>query len=133
MSKENILKIEQVSTQLYGPNCDQSIIKFCQDVQNYYLSNTEKYNELFQFLETTKVPHFKFWIFDTLIQLVTQKYINMSNETKKNFRQSLFNMFDSNFEAIFSESFVTNRFCLLFNKFFFLISQKIITQYSTMF
>ena len=119
MSKENILKIEQVSTQLYGPNCDQSIINFCQNVQNYYLSNTEKYNELFQFLETTKVPHFKFWLLDTLIQLVTQKYTNMSNETKNNFRQSLFNMFDSNFEAKFTESFITNRFCLLFNKFFF--------------
>lgn len=119
MSKENILKIEQISPQLYGPNCDPQIINFCQEVQNYYLSNPDKFNELFQFLITTKVPHFKFWLFDTLIQLISQKYANMSNETKNNFRQELLNMFNSNFDTIFNESFVTNRFCLLFNKFIF--------------
>ena len=119
MSNENLSKIEQISAQLYGPNCDPQIIKFCQDVQNYYLINPDKFNELFQYLLNTKVPHFKFWLIDTLIQLIGQKYLNMNNETKNNFRQYLFNMFNINFETIFSETFVMNRYCLLFNKFIF--------------
>ena len=119
MSNENLSKIELISAQLYGPNCDPQIIKFCQDVQNYYLINPDKFNELFQYLLNTKVPHFKFWLIDTLIQLIGQKYLNMNNETKNNFRQYLFNMFNINFETIFSETFVMNRYCLLFNKFIF--------------
>ena len=119
MSIENLSKIEQISAQLYGPNCDPQIVKFCEEVQNYYLVNPDKFMELFQFLLNTKVPHFKFWLIDSLIQLISQKYLTMKNETKNIFRQSLFNIFNSNFETIFSESFVMNRYCLLFNKFIF--------------
>ena len=119
MSNENLSKIEQISAQLYGPDCDPQIIKFCQEVQDYYLINPDKFNELFQYLLNTKVPHFKFWLIDSLIQLISQKYLTMKEETKIIFRQSLFNMFNSNFEIIFSESFVMNRYCLLFNKFIF--------------
>ena len=119
MSNDKITKIEQLAPQLYGPNCDPQVLNFCNEVKNYYLINNDKYKELFQCLINTNVPHFKFWLIDTLIQIVTEKYLNMSNNTKNNFRQSLLNIFNSDFEKIFNESFVTNKYCLLFNKFIF--------------
>ena len=119
MSNDKITKIEQLAPQLYGPNCDPQVLNFCNEVKNYYLINNDKYEELFQCLINTNVPHFKFWLIDTLIQIVTEKYLNMSNNTKNNFRQSLLNIFNSDFEKIFNESFVTNKYCLLFNKFIF--------------
>ena len=119
MSNDKITKIEQLAPQLYGPNCDPQVLNFCNEVKNYYLINNDKYDELFKCLINTNIPHFKFWLIDTLIQIVTEKYINMTNNTKNNFRQSLLNIFNSNFEKIFNESFVTNKYCLLFNKFIF--------------
>ena len=119
MSNENISKIEQLAPQLYGPNCDNEVIKFCENVQNFYLKNNNKFDELFQYLFKTNIPHFKFWLIDTLIKIISEQYINMTNDTKNKFRQSLLNMFDSNFETIFTEYFVTNKYCILFNKFIF--------------
>ena len=119
MSNENISKIEQLAPQLYGPNCDNEIIKFCENVQNFYLINNNKFDDLFQYLLKTNVPHFKFWLIDTLIKIISQEYLKMTNETKNKFRQYLLNMFDSDFEKIFTESFVMNRYCILFNKFIF--------------
>ena len=119
MSNENISKIEQLAPQLYGPNCDNEVIKFCENVQNFYLKNNNKFDELFQYLFKTNIPHFKFWLIDTLIKIISEEYLNMTNDTKNKFRQSLLNMFDSNFETIFTEYFVTNKYCILFNKFIF--------------
>ena len=119
MSNENIAKIEQLAPQLYGPNCDNEIIKFCENIQNYYLINNNKFDDLFQYLLKTNIPHFKFWLIDTLIKIISQEYLKMTNETRNKFRQYLLNMFDSDFEKIFKESFVMNRYCILFNKFIF--------------
>jgi hypothetical protein len=116
MANENISNFEQLVPQLYG-KYNPEIVKICQEKQNYYLENNYKFEELFQFLLKTKVPHFKFWLLDTLIQIVSQKYGNMSQETRKNFRLYILNMFNSDYENIFSEPFVMNRYCLLFNKF----------------
>ena len=119
MSNSNLAKIEQIVPQIYGPNCDPQVIKFCEDVQQYYLINTDKFLELFQSIINTKIPHFKFWLLDTLIKIITQKYANMSNDTKNNFRQTIINIFKSNFEVIFSEPYIMKRYSLLFNKFIF--------------
>ena len=119
MSNSNLSKIEQIVPQIYGPNCEPQVIKFCEDAQQYYLINTDKFYELFQYIINTKIPHFKFWLLDTLIKIITQKYSNMSNETKNNFRQTIINVFKSNFEVIFSEPYIMKRYSLLFNKFIF--------------
>ena len=116
MSNENISKIEQLAPQLYG-KYDPQTIKICQEMQNYYIQNNDKFEELFHYLLNTKVPHFKFWLLDTLIQIVNQKYLNMSKNTRDNYRLHILNMFNSNYENIFSEPFVMNRYCLLFNNF----------------
>ena len=116
MSNSNLSKIEQIVPQIYGPNCDPQVMKFCEDVQKYYLENTDKFYELFQYIINTKIPHFKLWLLNTLIEIINQKYANMSNETKNNFRQTIINIFKSNFEVIFSEQFIVKKYSLLFNK-----------------
>ena len=119
MSNSNLSKIEQIVPQIYGPNCDPQVMKFCENVQKYYLENTDKFYELFQYIINTKIPHFKLWLLNTLIEIINQKYANMSNETKNNFRQTFINVFKSNFEVIFSEQFIVKKYSLLFNKFIF--------------
>ena len=118
MSNENLLKVEQIVPQIYGP-CDPEVKNFCEEVQNYYINNYDKFNELFQCLLNTKVMHFRFWIMQTLIQLISQKYNNMANETKNNFRQFLLQMFNLDFDKLFKEYYIMQRYCLLFNKFIF--------------
>lgn len=117
MSNDQIIKVEQIAQQLYGPNCKKEIIKFCQDVQDYYKENNHKFEDLFQALITTNNLHFKFWILDSLSQIINQKYKSMSKETVDKFRQALLNMF--NYEKIFTESFIVNKYCSLFNNFIF--------------
>ena len=119
MSEDRIAKLQQLAPQLYGPNCDTQIKQYFDEMKNYYLTNTDKFHELFHYLLTTNSKHFKFWLVDMLIQIITQKYGNMSKATKDSFRQSLLNIFNSNFEKIFDEPFVTNKYCVLFNKFIF--------------
>ena len=117
MSNNQLLKVEQITQQLYGPNCNPDILKFSQDVQNYYKENNHKFEELFQALITTNNLHFKFWILDCLSQIILQKYTSMSKETRDKFRHALLNMF--NYEKIFTESFIVNKYCSLFNNFIF--------------
>jgi hypothetical protein len=119
MSDDRISKVEQLAPQLYGPNCDPQILKFCNEMKTYYLNNIDNYHELFKGLMNTNSMHFKFWIIDTLTEIINQKYKSMSKATKDAFRQSLLNIFNANFEKIFNESFVTNKYCVLFNKFIF--------------
>ena len=119
MSDDRILKVEQFAPQLYGPNCNPQILQFCEETKNYYLNNIDNYHQLFQCLINTNSKHFKFWLIDTLIQIITLKYSNMSKEIKDSFRQSLLSIFNADFEKIFNESFVTNKYCVLFNKFIF--------------
>lgn len=119
MLSEKIIKVEQLVSELYGPNCSQESLLFCQDVQNYYIENIINFEELFQSLLRTKIPHFKFWIIDTLIKLINQKYSLMTNDIKDRFRIALLNLFNYNIDIIFKESFIMNKFCLLFNNFIF--------------
>ena len=119
MLSEKIIKVEQLVSELYGPNCSQESLHFCQDVQNNYIDNIINFEELFQSLIRTKIPHFKFWIVDTLIKLINQKYSTMTNDIKDKFRLALLNLFNYNIDIIFKESFIMNKFCLLFNNFIF--------------
>ena len=117
MSNNQLIQVEQISKQLYGPDNNAEILKFCQQVQDHYKENTHKFEELFQALITTNNLHFKFWILDSLSQIVLNKYNSMSKETRDKFRQALLNMF--NYEKIFNESFIVNKYCTLFNNFIY--------------
>ena len=117
MSNNQLIQVEQISKQLYGPDNNAEILKFCQQVQDHYKENTHKFEELFQALITTNNLHFKFWILDSLSQIVLNKYNSMSKETRDKFRQALLNMF--NYEKIFKESFIVNKYCTLFNNFIY--------------
>ena len=117
MSNNQLIQVEQMAQQLYGPDNNAEILKFCQQVQDHYKENTHKFEELFQALITTNNLHFKFWILDSLSQIILQKYTSMSKETIDKFRQALLNMF--NYEKIFKESFIVNKYCTLFNNFIY--------------
>ena len=117
MSNEEIAKVEQLAPQLYGPNCSPEILKFCQDLQNYFMQNTDKFDILFQSLISTPNLHFKFWLLDTLSQIVLQKYTSMTTLTRDKLRQAILNMF--NYEKVFSAPFIINKYCFLFNNFIF--------------
>ena len=119
MLSEKLIKVEELVSELYGPNCSQESLHFCQDVQNNYIENIINFEELFQSLLKTKIPHFKFWIIDTLIKLINQKYSSMTNDIKDRFRLALLNLFNYNIDIVFKESFIINKFCLLFNNFIF--------------
>ena len=119
MDEEKLLKVEELSIKLYGPSPDSSIIHFCEEIKNYYIMNYDKFEDLFRHLMNSKNSYFKFWLINTLNQIVTQKYLSMTNNTRNNFRQSLFKVFNCNFEKILAEYFIMNNYCLLFNNFIF--------------
>ena len=120
MATENFSKLEQIVSELYGPNCKPETKEFCNSIENFYLSNPSKFQELFQCLSKTEVPFFKFWLMDVLRSLIEKKYNSMTVETKNNFRKSLLEIFASNnSQNIFKESYLINRFGLLFNNFIF--------------
>lgn len=117
MSNNQLIQVEQIAQQLYGPNNNPEILKFCQQVLDHYKENPHKFEELFQALITTNNLHFKFWILDSLSQIILNKYNSMSKETRDKFRQALLKMF--NYEKIFTESFIVNKYCTLFNNFIY--------------
>ena len=119
MLSEKIIKVEELVSELYGPNCSQESLQYCQDVQNKYIENNNRFEDLFQSLINTRIPHFKFWIIDTLIKIINQKYSTMTKVIRDKFRQSLLNLFNYNIEIILKESFIINKYCLLFNNFIF--------------
>ena len=74
MLSEKIIKVEELVSELYGPNCSQESLQYCQDVQNKYIENNNRFEDLFQSLINTRIPHFKFWIIDTLIKIINQLF-----------------------------------------------------------
>ena len=115
MTNERIIKLEQLSTHLYVPNCNQDILNYYQQAQQYYLENLDNSEELFQSLINTEEKYFKFWLLETLIQIVGQKYSNMTKLIKDKFRKAILSLLE--YEKLFSETFIINRYCFLFNKF----------------
>ena len=117
---EDLLKrVEELIPEYYGPNYNNETVTFINGVAELYIQNPEKFIELFNNLVNTKTKLFKVWLLNTLIQLISKKYINMNNNLKENFRQYLLSFFSLDFEKVFDEFFVITKYCELFNSFIF--------------
>ena len=119
-TNENILqRVEQLISEYYGPNYKEETVNWVNGVVNYYVTNPDKFSELFNNLVTTKIKQFKFWLLNTLIQVISNNYLNMPNNIRDNFRQYLISVFSIDFEKVFDEYFIIEKYCELFNKFIF--------------
>ena len=118
-SEDLLKRVEELIPEYYGPNYNNETVTFINGVAELYIQNPEKFIELFNNLVNTKTKLFKVWLLNTLIQLISKKYINMNNNLKENFRQYLLSFFSLDFEKVFDEFFVITKYCELFNSFIF--------------
>ena len=119
-NNENLLKkVEELIPEYYGPNYNNETVNFINGVSELYVQNPEQFGELFNNLVNTKIKQFKLWILNTLIQVISNKYKNMQNNIRDNFRQYLINVFSLDFEKVFDELFIIKKYCELFNSFIF--------------
>ena len=119
-NNEDLLKrVEKLIPEYYGPNYNNETVNFINGVSEFYIQNPERFEELFNNLVTTKMKQFKLWLLNTLIQVISKKYVNFQNSTRDKFRQYLINIFSLDFEKVFDELFVIKKYCELFNNFIF--------------
>ena len=119
-TNEDLLKkVEELIPEYYGPNFNNETVQFINGVSDFYIQNPERFEELFNNLITTKMKQFKLWLLNTLIQVISNQYLNFQNQTKDKFRQYLINIFSLDFEKVFDEIFIIKKYCELFNNFIF--------------
>ena len=119
-TNEDLLKkVEELIPEYYGPNFNNETVQFINGVSDFYIQNPERFEELFNNLVTTKMKQFKLWLLNTLIQVISNQYLNFQNSTRDKFRQYLINIFSLDFEKVFDEIFIIKKYCELFNNFIF--------------
>ena len=86
MTTAELSKVESIAEQLYGPSPSQEITQYCEQMKNFYLSNLNSFQDLFNSYIKTANSHFAFWLLDVLITLTNTQYNNLSPQLKETFR-----------------------------------------------
>ena len=94
MITQELLKVENFSFELYGPNPSKDISNYCENVKQFYFNNIDKIQDLIIALTKTENQHFKFWLLDIMITII-------KNNLKFKFIIYNANFFKENFLIIF--------------------------------
>ena len=113
MTTAELSKVESIAEQLYGPSPSQEITQYCEQMKNFYLSNLNSFQDLFNSYIKTANSHFAFWLLDILITLTNTQYNNLSPQLKENFRNYLTQIILNQTNPIHNVLFIMNKFCFL--------------------
>ena len=117
MITQELLKVENFSFELYGPNPSKDISNYCENVKQFYFNNIDKIQDLIIALTKTENQHFKFWLLDIMITIIKNNYKLFPLEIKNSFRQSLLGLIYNYVNVLIEPYYVANKFSLLFISF----------------
>ena len=112
MSIIKLEDLEKLTEKLYGPQQDNSLNIYENNISNSYFENHCKFSELFEFFIQTESVHCQFWIWNNLINLVEKKYSIFTSEEKANFRNIITHLFENKISKITSTPYTSSKFCL---------------------
>jgi len=113
MSIINLQDLEKLTSKLYEPSQDPSLIDNANRLKEAYVQNFYNFPELFDYLITTKNQNCKFWILDLLVVLLNTNYNNFTIEHKEKFREVFVFIIDNYIEIISAVKFIENKLCVL--------------------
>ena len=113
MTTPELVKVEGIISQLYGPNPGKEITDYCEGIKNFYLQNLQNFQDLFNSYMKTQNSHFSFWLLDILITLTNTQYNNLSPQLKETFRNYLKQLILNSTNSVNNISFIFNKFCFL--------------------
>ena len=114
MSIINLQDLEKLTSKLYGPLQDPSMIENANRIKEAFLENFENFPQLIEYLIISKNQHCQFWILDLLILILNAKYTNYFNtENKEKFREAILYILSNYIEKISSVNFIENKLCVL--------------------